>query len=83
MGLEKYTSKQLAEELASRAKAGKIPEPIANPDFSALTTMVVDGVLAVVTNRPEAEDMEHWVWEAAMEAVYGKDVWTWYNKLAK
>lgn len=26
---------------------------------------------------------DHWIYEAAMEAVYGKDVWTWVNKMLK
>jgi hypothetical protein len=28
-------------------------------------------------------DAEHWIYEAAMEAVYGKDVWNWVNKMLK
>lgn len=59
----------------------KAPEPLKKPDFSKLEKMVT----SVVKQRSEGErrrsDSDHYVFEAAMEAIYGKAIWKWWNKI--
>ncbi len=59
-----------------------IPKPLATQDFTVVSQLVVDHVNAM--SKPdycEDNDTAHYIYEACMEAVYGKDIWTWVRKL--
>jgi len=57
----------------------QVPLPFAKPDFTKLINAIVTGVLVMDKEQFEDEDFKHFVFEAAMEAVYGKDYWIWRN----
>lgn len=75
----------LEEELAQREKdrEEKQRQPIdrSKVDWTDVYETVVYGVTKLIDEGCEPKDHEHYIYEAAMEAVYGKDVWSWYNKL--
>jgi hypothetical protein len=54
--------------------------PLLEPNFSALSRCVVSGIEKAVEDQFMDDDFKHYVYEAAVEAVYGKDFWKWRNK---
>lgn len=75
--LSALTTDELTAELERRKKT--LPTPLANPDFTGLTRMIVEGIREVAETNYKNEDFDHYVFEAALEAVYGKTIWTWWN----
>ncbi len=79
--LEKYSIEDLEEEIFRRREAvRKAPSPLPVPDFSFLREMVITSINQSVKDEHEDNDFEHYVYEAVMEAIYGKDFWEWRNK---
>jgi hypothetical protein len=73
-------TKDLEAELERRKKkSNKPPRPLEKPDFTKLHAMILQGVHTSFENEHQDEDFEHFVYEEAMEAVYGKDYWNWRN----
>lgn len=54
--------------------------PLPKPDFTALTSFITCQVGAMIETGLPRKDFEHTVYEAAMEAVYGKAYWEWRKK---
>ncbi len=48
-----------------------------NPDWNPLIKMITDGTGDSIAQGYERDDFKHYVYEAAMEAVYGKEYWAW------
>lgn len=81
MLLQDATCEQLKAELESRTKQWKGPlDPIQHPDFTELVEMVVEGHKKMVADGYEDEDLDHYVYEAVMTAVYGDGYWVWRRK---
>lgn len=64
------SKEELLAELQRREKAA-YAKPLANPDFSNLRETVIDGVNTAIENKYKDDDFKQWVFESAMEAVYG------------
>lgn len=86
--LEHYSNDELKSELERRQGTVKDddedtdippPEPLDNPDFSALIECVTEGLAQSISDKYEDDDFSHYVYEAAMEAVYGRGFWDWRN----
>lgn len=58
----------------------EVPVPIENPDFSSLIETCKSVMLGIEKNGCMDDDDDHYVYEAAMMAIYGKDVWVYINK---
>lgn len=78
--LTKVSTEELEAELARRQSLQGVPEPLENPDFSELIECVKNGVQEMINKQYEDDDFSHFVYEAAMEAVYGKGFFDWRNK---
>lgn len=79
--LKNVSDADLEKELERRRTVvSKAPTPLDNPDFTKLRAMVIAGVDETVKDQHEDDDFEHYVYEAAMEAVFGKGFWEWRNK---
>lgn len=77
---ETFLIKKLDLENKIVVKAGR-PKPLENPDFSSLIANLESDMDSVVDGTwHEDNDNDHYVWEEAMKAVYGKDVFDWWNK---
>lgn len=75
-------SQEIQEELRRRKERPiSMPTPLAKPDFTALLNTIEYGVQQTAQTRMEDEDFSHFVYESAMEAVYGKAYWEWKKKL--
>ena len=78
--LSDFTAEELQAELEKRKIV--VPDPVATPDFSKLVACVVDHVKDCSdANNIDDGDSHQFVFEAAMEAVYGPDCWIWFNAL--
>ena len=55
------------------------PTPLPNPDFSDLIKCIEFGTKRSIEDGYQDEDFPNYVYEAAMQAVYGKDYFTWRN----
>jgi len=80
MKLTKLSTEELKAELARREAAEVAPSPLKLADFSKLQKQVIDVVQGVVRDGHPSKDFQHYIYEAAMEAVYGKDIWEWWNQ---
>jgi hypothetical protein len=77
-----YDTKQLEDELARRkreAEEGAKPKPIESPDWTGVQATCESYVEALFRRGYVDSDDKQWIFEAAMEAVFGKDVWPWVN----
>lgn len=84
MDFKNVSDEDLEEELERRKQVReemkKILVPLENPDFSYLCKYIVHGIEEAVREGFPPKDFKHYIYEAAMEAVYGKDFWKWRNK---
>lgn len=77
----KYCSlEDLKAELKRREdEKKKAPTPLSDPDFLTLQNYIIDCVRTASKEGDLSKDLEHYVFEAAMEAVYGPNIWKWWN----
>lgn len=78
MSIEGISTEELEKELTRRKKAqNPCPKPLENPDFTNLKQTVVGAVENAVKEGYFSSDLKVYIYEAAVEAVYGKDYWEW------
>jgi methionine salvage enolase-phosphatase E1 len=83
MDLRKVSKDQLLAEIQRREaeeQRSAAPRPVANPNFDDLRETVIRGVEETVESGYQDEDFKHYVYEAAVQAVYGKSFWEWKRK---
>ena len=73
--LKDYTTEELKEELWRRNS----PQLIVHMDFSDLVIECKNHIFKLASNL-STEDDEHYIYEIAMEAVYGNHIWDWINE---
>lgn len=80
--LSNVTDEELEAELARRksAKTLPIPKPLAEINWESTYNEAVEGINARITKKHQEDDLEHYLFEAVVEAVYGKGIWEIYNK---
>jgi len=61
--------------------APSVPPKLATPNLEPLAQLV-DEHLRLIACDMRDEDMPHYIYESAMEAFYGKDVWKFVNARA-
>jgi len=78
--LGKLSIKELEQELERRA-IESAPRPLANPDLRILRETCqahIDSIAAGTFH--EDDDDQHYIFEEAIEALYGKDIWDWIQE---
>lgn len=85
MGIEDLSTDTLIKEIEKRGheeeKIESMPAPLENPDFSSVIELCKNQILEMTkADYCEDNDSDHYIYEAAMQAIYGKDVWEWINK---
>lgn len=69
------------EKVVDITKKMQRPHPVENPDFSKLIKNLENRMDDIVNDKYHDDDDDfYYVWEEAMKAVYGKDVFDWWNK---
>ncbi len=84
MSLGEYSIDELEAEIARREEPipTPLPTPLPTPEWESLRNLCI-GHVEEVAEDPYAyddDDIDHYIYEAAMEAVYGSDIWKWMNK---
>jgi hypothetical protein len=80
---EGITTTELRVELERREQAEKqasIPQPLEMPNYQQLINTCHDYIHELAMLGYADEDYKHYIYEAALEAIYGNDVWTFINK---
>ena len=81
--LKDYTDYELQAELKRRAddkKQPQPPKPLNDIDWGTLESIITQEIAYVAKERCSSKDFEHYVFETALETVYGPDIWDWYNE---
>lgn len=81
--LSHISDEELKAELARRtaeAKAAEKPQQISNPDLTNLRRNCQEYIDALDRNGYVDEDWDNYIYEEAMKAIFGKDVFEWINK---
>lgn len=80
MTLSNYTNEQLRTELKKREKnVATKPVLLASPDLSALQALCQEQIDCLSSGKGCNEDLDMYIYEAAMEALYGDGVFNWIN----
>ena len=78
--LNKYSDDEIQKELERRKKRkSEKPVELASPDFTALRKCCQEYIDGFAKDGYAPKDQNQWIFEAAMEAVFGKDVWVYIN----
>ena len=77
--IQKVPTQLLEEELERRSKADP-PKQVSDPDLTDLRKVCKHYIQSIAEQKGYDEDMEHYVFEAAVLAIYGPDIWEWINK---
>lgn len=79
MDIRSASDEQLLAEIERRKIAKTMPSPIPleKPDFKKLIDTVTFGINEAIKNKYEDDDLRGYIYEAAIEAVYGPDYWKW------
>ena len=76
------SDEELKAELDRRAAEQKDPRPrpLTEPDFRPLVACLEEGMTEIDKYGEIPKDFKHYVYEAAMVAIYGPKVFPWINK---
>jgi len=80
MPLKQYDTEELLAEIKRRELAKRLPSQISTPNFKPLEGVIKD-YIAEVAVEPKADfsDAVQHIFESAVEAMYGKDIWEWLD----
>ena len=79
MDLRYISTEELEQELERRRSLPPKPRPLISPNFSELVRACSD-YIDILEKQGETSDSQHFIFEEAMNAVYGEDVWDWINE---
>lgn len=68
----------LADEKEQEAK--NTPQRIPLADFSALMNLTDSHLEEIASGETQDDDFTQYIYEEAMMAIYGKDIFDWINK---
>ncbi len=81
MSLNNYSKEDLQQELNNREQRKQnAPQPFEEPDYSKANDLVVK-YITEISETGTGTDITNDVYEAVMEAVYGKDIWNYIDRL--
>jgi hypothetical protein len=81
MDIKDLTREELEEELARREKDKK-PKPLEEPNWLPLYKLCLS-MLDDITSGDADSDGRHYIYEAAMTAVFGNKVWAYINEMTR
>jgi hypothetical protein len=84
MSLEVYSTSALEEELERRSQL-PVPNPVERNgrDWSKIEAACERYITELHGELGDGNDQEHYIFEAALEAIYGEGVWSWVNDKLK
>ena len=82
MAIKDYSIEELEAELERKKKTiKKKPKPKSNVDWSELKEFVVAGITHLADHGYQPKDFEHYIYEQALESIYGEKIWDWINEV--
>lgn len=80
--LSKYPDDALRAELERREQLKSLATPVQleSPDLTALRKLCQYHIDAIASGSYVDEDFSHYVYEEAMQTIFGKDVFAWINQ---
>ncbi len=81
--LKSATLEELQEEIERRKKVNRCPLPLLQDEVAENLLKLKQAAIEDVENHfkgKDDDDSDHYMWEAVIEAVYGKKIWDWWNK---
>lgn len=79
--LHEYTDLELKEEMERRVREkNKMPVPLDGSDFREVALLLTEEVQFLAREKCNSKGIERHVFEAVMEAVFGKKIWEWWNE---
>lgn len=79
-----YSDEELEEEMNRRVKekeAAAIPQQLSSPDLGQLSACCLNYITEIAEgNTHEDDDDTHYIFEEAMKALYGENIFDWINK---
>ena len=85
MDLSNASDIDLKEELAKREKLAKEkakPKPLSDPNYTDLFQCCEQYINYLHHGNHTTNgiyDLKQWIFESAMETIYGPDIWMWIN----
>jgi hypothetical protein len=82
-GLNVFTKEQLLEELKRREEAERlasVPKRLNDIDWTSVIAQAED-IVSMASNQETPRDCEEYIFEEVMTAIFGKDFFSWYNKV--
>ena len=83
MSLDNYSDYELTAEVERRKEIREtVPEAIAIEftEWDLVMNGCVSYIEAIKSGNHGLDDIEHYIFERALEAAFGKDVWDWVNE---
>ena len=71
--IDNYSVEELRDALKRKEKMNSI-KPLENPDFSKLKESVINAVEAHIKTGEEEKNIEHYIYEESLKAIYGSDI---------
>jgi hypothetical protein len=82
--LNKFSTTELHQMKAEIEEAIKermqVPKKLENIDWSILMTYIENEMSKKKSANGVSKDFEHNLFEAAIETIYGKNIWEWWAK---
>lgn len=76
--LSEYTTQELEKEIKIRKES--VPEELTVKDWTNVEDQAKGIVKSIRDGGYADDDDPHYLFEAVMETVYGKEIWKWYNR---
>ena len=80
--LEAFDTERIEAELERRKREKELrdkPQQLPNPDWSTVQAWCQEYIDDLYQHGYVHSDSDHYIFEAAMAAVFGNDVWKWIN----
>lgn len=75
------STSELEDELRRRQQPpDAAPVPVLSPNWGPVIECITFGTAQSIKDGHENDDFQHYVYEAAMTAVYGDEYWIWRRK---
>jgi hypothetical protein len=86
-GIKDFSTEELKKELEKRILSKKRPVPIINAaegsGLDILISYCENYIDALINDDDDIKDYEHYIYELAMEMIYGKAIWRWLANFEK
>lgn len=84
ISIKEASIEELQAEINRREEDKKVcPSPLADDQIKSNMFGLKESIIEEVEEHfkgNDDEDTAHYLWEAALEAVYGPSIWLWWNK---